>query len=45
MEKINGLMLLVIAFTVGFAGCGQSNEHAVFRSEDIYFRVLPNPTE
>lgn len=35
MVKINGLILLVIACAVGFAGCGQSNEHAVFRSEDM----------
>ncbi len=35
MVKIKGLILLAITLAIGLAGCGESNEHAVFRSEDM----------
>ena len=35
MLKIKGLILLAVSLAVMLAGCGESNEHAVFRSEDM----------
>ena len=35
MIKIKGLILLTISLAVMLIGCGQSNEHAIFRSGDM----------
>lgn len=35
MGRIKGLILLAVSLVVMLAGCGESNEHAVFRSEDM----------
>lgn len=35
MEKRKGLILLTISFLIWLSGCGDSNEHAIFRSGDM----------
>lgn len=35
MLKIKGLIFLAITLAIGLAGCGESNENAVLRSEDM----------
>ena len=34
MQKINVLTLLTISLVIWLSGCGDSNEHAIFRSGD-----------